>query len=100
MKPATPLPWKAMPTGAYSDACKDRGAIFVCNIRTGTHVAEDSNQANAAYIVHACNNYQRLVEALRSFQRAASADKVEDFSAVSNAADNAGALLRELKEAE
>ena len=42
--------------------------------------------------------YPRLVAALRSVIAAASADKVEDFSAVSNAADNADAILRELGE--
>ena len=42
--------------------------------------------------------YPRLVEALRACISAASTDKVEDFSAVSNAADYAGELLRELGE--
>lgn len=58
MKPATPLPWEWLP---------DEGQFIVDSRKQ--IVAEVPCQGcppeNGAYIVHACNAYPRLVEALR-----------------------------------
>lgn len=89
MKPSTPLKWK------------------IVNARTLTHLCGPSGQRiasfgwdsqDASYIVHACNHYAELVAALRACIDAAHHDIAEDMSAVSNAADAARAILKQIGE--
>jgi hypothetical protein len=63
-------------------------------VKPGTHLA----MLPIEEILRRAAAYQRLVAALRACISAASTDKVEDFGVVSNAADDAGKLLRELGE--
>ena len=93
-KPATPLPYRVaffkksdwhIVGGTEKESDYPRAAI--CKL-------ED----DARYLAHAANAYQRLVACLRACVAAASADVVEDMSAVSNASDEASALLRSLGE--
>ena len=90
MKPGTPLPFSVReigvneyPTGEFNTICEVRGADH-------TGVADHILQFDAAYIVHACNNYPRLVEALRDMTR-------RDGPSLSQV-DAARAVLRELGE--
>ncbi len=46
----TPGPWHLNGTSAWADSCKDRGSIFTCQLRTGTHIPADQNEANARLI--------------------------------------------------
>ena len=66
----TPTPWHLNVNSAWSDATKDRGPVFVCTMVTGTHVLEDQNEANAAYIVRAVNSHERLLNLLKQMQSA------------------------------
>jgi hypothetical protein len=65
----TPTPWNLSGNSAWWDGAKDRGAVFECRIRTGTHVPAGQNEANAAFIVRACNAHDDLLAALRSAER-------------------------------
>lgn len=77
MKPATSLPWKA---GEYDEdggydcmtGAIDIGPICLDGARYGQKWCHDITEEqlaaiknDAAYIVHACNAYPKLVEALR-----------------------------------
>ena len=121
-KPATPLPWEAGPwiysmhDAVYCNvaAGPDRvasvsvhGRLRDSDVHTskrkskGSYTGKLTKAAcdkDAAYLCHAANAYPKLVEALRACVAAASADVVEDMSAVSNASDEASDLLRELGE--
>lgn len=61
----TPTPWHLQSNFAWSDESKDRGAVFECHLVTGTHVPEDQNKANAAYIVRAVNAHEELIGLLK-----------------------------------
>lgn len=61
MKPATPLPWKSRKSLIETRA-DNRAPLAV----TGTSA---DNHRDAAYIVHAANAYQPLVEALGGLVR-------------------------------
>lgn len=61
-------PWILGGSAAWSEAAKDRGPIFICDIREGTHVPVGTNQANARFIVRAVNSHETLVEALRALE--------------------------------
>jgi hypothetical protein len=63
-KEKTPLPWHLNYNYAWSDACKDRGPVFVCNLATGTHVPEEQNQINAEFIVRAVSCHDDLTAAV------------------------------------
>lgn len=58
-------PWILGGSAAWSEAAKDRGPIFICDIREGTHIPVGTNQANARFIVRAVNEYDANKEALR-----------------------------------
>lgn len=58
MKPATPLPWYAPSAGIYS------GDVQVCAVRRKTNNNGEDIVQDAAYIVHACNNLPRVIEAI------------------------------------
>lgn len=60
----TPTPWKLETNYAWHDGFKDRGSIFSCNMKVGTHVPEDQNIINAAFIVRAVNAHGELVNTL------------------------------------
>ena len=81
VKPATPLPWTT-----------NNSEVIYSQERGGQKgaVAEYGYQRDAAYIVHACNAYPTMVEALR-LVAARKAIKPETMAAF---------LLRELGEAE
>ena len=49
----TPGPWHLNGNAGWSELCKDRGKVFECNLRTGTHVPADQNEANARLIAEA-----------------------------------------------
>ena len=59
-------PWILGGSAAWSEAAKDRGPIFICDIREGTHVPVGTNQANARFIVEAVNNHHRYKAALEA----------------------------------
>lgn len=61
----TATPWILGGSAAWSQTAKDRGPVFICDIREGTHVPVGTNQANARLIVHAVNNHEALIAALR-----------------------------------
>ena len=63
MKPATPLPWKSdkWTSHAPRTVLIDDDACI-----TGKRVVAECEEAtDAAYVVHACNAYPRLIEALK-----------------------------------
>jgi hypothetical protein len=103
-RPATPLPW-SLTTKPHSGGVQLEIEAAPGNILKNRLIAvawpqNGADEKDAAYLLHAANSYPRLVEALRACVGAASKDAVEDFGAVSNAADIALALLRELGEIE
>ena len=61
IKPATPLPWTVDPEGEVAVSIEASNGAIVCEVRG----ASNDPAALAAYIAHACNNYPKLVEALR-----------------------------------
>lgn len=63
----TPTPWNYSENSvnAWSDSCKDRGNIFSCQLRTGTHIPENQNEINAGFIVRAVNSHEELLEACK-----------------------------------
>ena len=71
----SPLPWILSGNAAWSDACKDRGSVFECRLRTGTHVPAEQNKTNAAYIVKAVNAHDAMADILRSFVEAYERDQ-------------------------
>jgi len=98
MKPATPLPWthdgiQTIDGPRHKDGYRQIAAT----------AAGDGCRANAAFIVHACNNYGRLVEALREISKQAEtvwvqANGLYDSTAARESMFKANALLRELGE--
>lgn len=75
----TPGPWNLNGNSAWADSCKDRGNVFECRLRTGTHITHSTNQANAALIVRAVNAHAELVAALESMLARAEADFIAHF---------------------
>lgn len=64
-RPTTALPWK---WGWNGDTCAVWGAAIVLSGGELTaHGVKRGKEANASYIVHACNAYPRLVAALKHF---------------------------------
>ena len=51
---------------AWSPECKDRGNVFECRLRTGTHIPEDANKSTASELVRRYNAYPAMHEALKS----------------------------------
>ena len=102
MKPATPLPWSQQGDHVVSYGHRLVGAIADSTqsvykpLRIGSD-HWDAGMTDAAYIVHACNAYPRLVEALRGIF---DADTRADMSLrqKQDARKAAGELLRELGE--
>jgi len=64
MKPATELPWKVYPSDNDQMPFRIEGAQDGIWWPAAEITAVDKSEANAAYIVHACNLYPQLVEAL------------------------------------
>lgn len=71
IRPATPLPWHQGPIIGGDDAndecvfCTNGEIVADCGARaTLDDVSVDECIQNAAYVNHACNNYERLVAAL------------------------------------
>lgn len=62
----TQTPWNLNGIAAWSDSCKDRGNIFLCDLRTGTHIPKDQNLINAAFIIKAVNAHEALLLACKS----------------------------------
>ena len=95
MKPSTPLPWAVNRCGIYDG---DGGLLSA----TGDDdTAPEDQLANAAYIVHACNAYPRLVEALRNGIEDSCPPLPKNHRALSDGPKwvvEARALLRELGE--
>lgn len=94
IKPAAPLPWTR--SGQFINARGILDLIAEVMHREGTH-------QDAAYIVHACNAYPRLVEVLRELHYRAvyavgDCRDHSDRGAAKVAIDAASALLRELGE--
>ena len=73
MKPKSPLPFRYIRFSAES--CNIRGA-------NRSNVADYVLEQDAAYIVHACNLYPELVEALQAVW-----DVAKDVPSVSNRAE-------------
>lgn len=90
-QPATPLPWHVGLRQAEQIVYDAKGwAVANATVYHGeSDLAE--TKANARYIVHACNAYPRLVEALRAWlPKDAAEDGTQDAAM--------RALLRELGE--
>ena len=93
--PATPLPWTVHKQTKFGYEIRDA--------RT-KNVASRADKLNAAYIVHACNNYPRLVEALRDcsarlWHAMGGSDDAENKDRADKMCKGYNALLRELGEA-
>jgi hypothetical protein len=67
MKPATPLPWVMRETydNGEPNTIILHPAEFPHNVIAETDAATDDDYADSVYIVHACNLYPKLVEALK-----------------------------------
>jgi hypothetical protein len=65
--PATPLPWKRWQSLAdNSENVSNTDSAFVCEVgKIAADTDSDAIKADALYIVHACNAYPKLIEALR-----------------------------------
>lgn len=61
----TQTPWNLNGIAAWSDSCKDRGNIFLCDLRTGTHIPKDQNLINAAFIIKAVNAHEGFIKLLK-----------------------------------
>ena len=63
-KPATPLPWMIAEQGDFAEygqcAIEGNRAEFVARVWSGSIAKQEAADANAAYIVHACNSLPRL----------------------------------------
>jgi hypothetical protein len=103
--PATPLPWIDPRTIAASYSIwKGDTQVAACRW-TDTNgdihkpCVEDESEArqNAAYIAHACNAYQQLVDLLLKLQRSACLQQISGDKCICFAC-SARALLRELGE--
>ncbi len=101
MKPATPLPWQ-QDDDTY--ILGPDGSSVLAPTLDGEDRGECYEAQDAAYIVHACNAYPRLVEALGDILAVLSHDpdnaRLARAIYGNGAADKARALLRELGEAE
>ena len=87
-KPATPLPW-------HSEECVHGGEILVRPGGTQSHL-QIVPALDAAYIVHVCNAYPKLVEVLRHLVNMA---MTRDDQAREDALCTARALLAKLEAA-
>ena len=58
-QPATPLPW------TYQEEARVQFGILGSARLPAPHSTSKNNQADAAYIAHACNAYPRLVDFVR-----------------------------------
>lgn len=77
----SPLPWYAVKNSAFYDIVLENvenspmGVAMVIGCPAKIHrrdlSADDVEKANAAFIVRACNNHYKLVEALRDYVHAA-----------------------------
>lgn len=75
MKPGTDLPWRIF---SYGDTLEisppapsklgERPAVVFWQGFDGNGLGKRANHKNAAYIVHACNAYPRLVDVLRQLR--------------------------------
>lgn len=61
----TRTPWKLNGVSAWHEGFKDRGNIFSCNLSTGTHVPNEQNYTNAAFIVQCVNSHEVMLCALK-----------------------------------
>ena len=84
MKPATPLPWSSV-----GPKTAEKTVIMSHSKNLGAFERDD-----AAYIVHACNAYPKLVEAIHMLLQNPSGE----YGHHSNAAGAVKQLLRELGE--
>ena len=111
MKPATSLPWEASrrddKQGNWTDTLIEQavnyGGLRIARVENPTH----QGFVDAVYIVHACNAYPRLVEALRQCCAAIEAaeayeqERSGELDAMPEPSrDAAELLLRELGELE
>ena len=85
MKPATPLPWKE----GHNLICGRRVYFDSDAAQTDFATVSEALQ-DRKYLVHACNAYPRLVEALRAIAKPALGGKAQQYAAQ--------AILRELGE--
>ena len=74
MKPATALPWQNDPTGDCGDEwigrTEDSYYVAVCDDDgVASERTQQDREQDARYIVHACNLYPELVEALEELAR-------------------------------
>lgn len=86
MKPSTPLPWLQDPTG-------DSGPEYIGPADGPDFVTVAYKKQDAAYIVHACNAYPQLVDALRNL-----IDADRDTTTGAEKSAWAIAVLKDLKE--
>lgn len=87
-KPASQLPFHARPTAT---------STLLISF-AGSRIGEITDHKDAAYIVHAANNYPKLAAALRAIVE--QAECLNAQAAFGRDYDEARALLRELGEAE
>ncbi len=59
------LPWDVDATGYYIGKVYIGGVIEVAQILDMPYPSAGSRESNAAFIVRACNNHEKLVEALK-----------------------------------
>ena len=92
IKPATPLPWK------IDQVEPEYGTeSWLLEDSEEEEIAVIHNEDNAAYIVHACNNLPRVLEALSELVAATDRDHEAELGVDTAAALNrASALLKEL----
>jgi len=83
MKPATPLPWALLRDYYPANAKTDVFTPYIVG-PDGSNVAAAMMQprerdflANRAYIAHACNNYPKVVEALRGVLNSGARESLE-----------------------
>lgn len=87
-------PWTLGGSAAWSEAAKDRGPVFVCDMHEGTHVPVGTNQANARFIVRAVNSHQALIDALRPFANTPIHHFQQGHSGIASDCPECGPVLR------
>ena len=90
MKPATPVPWEISDSHGLCIHKDEIGIADIDSREFSKPLSEVKQRKNAAYIVHACNNFPRLVEALRAM--------IEEHVVRCPTLNNAETLLRDLGE--
>ena len=93
MKLATPLPFRIIEP--QSNFERGRIPIRDAGNKTVAYILGPDKHKHAAYIVHACNAYPQLVEAMRSI---VDNDPTLQRQARQDSIDRASALLRSLGE--